>query len=406
MTMRRAIALGLLSIILGGASLSRGVWAQTIPVTTPPSSPNDLGEPLVPLPQWPPDVFPEDDGLWGPEPVAVRSRLLSALNYSLQYLATPEAQMAYRDYPVPGITHERVRQSVLRFRSLLLLSPSPDAFYRAIQREFVLYQSIGHDRLGTVHFTGYFEPSFQASRTRTEEYRYPLYRRPLDLEAWQQPHPSRMMLEGSDGLQGHQGPLRGLELVWLRDRLEAFLVQVQGSARLQLTDGTWMSVGYAGRTEYDYTSIGQELVKDGKIPAAELTLDRLQAYFQAHPSDLDVYIPRNQRFIFFQETHGGPPTGTFSVPVTAGRSIATDKTLMPPGAIALITLDWPQPDASGDWQRQPISRYVLNQDTGGAIQGAGRVDIFVGSGFTAGEQAGRINTEGQLFYLLLDSGAY
>ncbi|MEM6592635.1 MAG: 3D domain-containing protein, partial [Cyanobacteria bacterium P01_C01_bin.73] len=124
-------------------------------------------------------------------------------------------------------------------------------------------------------------------------------------------------------------------------------------------------------------------------------------FFEEHPAALDDYIPRNDRFVFFRETAGGPPTGTFSVPVTAGRSIATDKSLMPPGAIGLITFDWPEQDASGQWQANAISRYVLNQDTGGAIQGPGRVDIYVGSGDSAGQQAGQINTDGTLYFLLL-----
>ena len=93
--------------------------------------------------------------------------------------------------------------------------------------------------------------------------------------------------------------------------------------------------------------------------------------------------------------------GNLNVPVTAGRSIATDKTLMPPGALALIALDLPVAGAAGDWRPVTVNRYVLDQDTGGAILGPGRVDIFVGTGARAGQQAGRINTSGQLYYLLL-----
>jgi membrane-bound lytic murein transglycosylase A len=352
------------------------------------------------LETWPTTPL-QDDLLWQGDAAAARGQLLTAIRHSLTFLDTPAAVEAYADYLVPGITRDRVRRSLLRFRTLLLTSESPAVFYAAVQREFVLYQSIGHDGAGTVHFTGYFEPSFSASRTRTAEYRYPLYRRPTDLDTWALPHPTRQDLEGVDGLQAYQGPLQGLELVWLRDRLEAFLVQVQGSARLRLTDGSWMSVSYAGRTEYDYVSIGRELINDGKIPEAELTLDRLLAHFKAFPAELDEYLPRNNRFVFFRESDGGPPTGTFSVPVTAGRSIATDKALMPPGAIALIQLGMPQRLESGTWGAHPVSRFVLNQDTGGAIRGPGRVDIFVGSGDAAGEQAGQINTDGSLFFLLL-----
>ncbi|WP_448169517.1 murein transglycosylase A [Leptolyngbya iicbica] len=356
--------------------------------------------PLTPREHWP-DSPLTDDLLWQGDASAAQLRLLTAIAHSLSYLDTPAAAEAYANYPIEGVTRDRVRRSLQRFRTLVLTSASSAELQTAVQQEFQLYQSIGNDGEGKVHFTGYFEPTYAASRVPTAEYRYPLYRRPANLDEWVLPHPTRMELEGKDGLQSASGPLKGLELVWMRDRLEAFLVQVQGSARLRLTDGSFMSVGYAGRTEYDYVSLGRELINDGQVPAEGMTLERLLDFFAANPAALDDYIPRNDRFVFFRETAGGPPTGTFSVPVTAGRSIATDKAIMPPGALALITLDWPIPDADDTWQAMPISRYVLNQDTGGAIQGPGRVDIYVGSGDAAGAQAGQVNTDGQLFFLLL-----
>lgn len=388
-----AIAAGILSLS-GAGNLTPAPALESI------TDPSTTSVPLIPLGEWPASLTVTDDLLADWQPTD-RAPLLTAIEFSLQYLDTPAAFEAYANYPIEGITRDRVRQSLLRFRTLLQTSTSAAAFQSAVQQEFVTYQAAGYDGAGTVHFTAYFEPSFQASRVPTEDYRYPLYRRPPTLETWSEPHPTRRALEGVDGLQGSQGPLQGLELVWLKDRLSAFLVQVQGSAKLQLTSGGFMSVGYAGRTEYEYTSIGRELINDGKIPASELTLDRLLEHFQAYPEELDVYLPRNDRFVFFRETSGGPPTGTFSVPVTAARSIATDKSLMPPGAIALMMLDWPERRSASTWQNRPISRYVLNQDTGGAIQGAGRVDIFVGTGDEAGAQAGQVNTDGRVFYLLL-----
>ncbi len=343
-----------------------------------------------------------DSRIWGENGKSGDWRsLLQAIDYSLNYLETPAAVEAYQDYATPGITRDRVRRSLWRFRQLILTMRSPEELQTAVQREFVLYQSVGNDGEGTVDFTGYFEPTYTASRIPTADYRYPLYRRPTALDQWSLPHPTRVELEGVDGLQGGQGPLRGLELVWLRDRLEAFLIQVQGSARLQLTDGDIFTVGYAGRTEYAYTSIGRELVNDGKFRQEDLSLPALIRFFQERPNELDGYISRNQRFVFFQATNGSPAIGTLSVPVTAGRSIATDKSLMPPGALALIHLPLPHATAAGDWAFRPVSRYVLDQDTGGAIRGPGRVDIFIGTGTAAGRQAGLINTGGQLYYLLL-----
>jgi membrane-bound lytic murein transglycosylase A len=288
----------------------------------------------------------------------------------------------------------------VRFRQLLLSSRSPAELKAAVDREFVLYQSVGNDEQGTVRYTGYFEPIYAASRVPTAEYRYPLYRLPADFGRWTTPHPTRAELEGEDGL-GKNSPLHGLELVWLRDRLEAFLVHVQGSARLQLSDGTLMSVGYAGKTDYPYTSIGRELVKDGILELEGLTLPVLIDYFQKLPAELDRYLPRNQSFVFFRETNGAPATGSIGVPVTAERSIATDKSLMPPGALALIHTRIPYPNSEGELETRRVSRYVLDQDTGSAIKGAGRVDIFMGTGQLAGDRAGIIGGTGELYYLLL-----
>lgn len=342
-----------------------------------------------------------DDQLWGrPGQPGDRQALLKSIDYSLRYLASPSAAQAYRRYPVPGITRDRVRRSLVRFRQLVVTSRSPAELQAAVNREFVFYKSVGKDNQGTVLFTGYFEPIYAASRTQSAEYRYPLYRLPADFDRWKNPHPTRAEIEGEDGL-GTKSPLRGRELVWLRDRFEAFLVQVQGSARLQMPDGSLMTLGVAGKTNYPYVSIGRELVKDGKLPLEGLTLPVLIDYFQASPAELDQYLPRNQRFIFFRETHGSPAMGSIGVPVTAERAIATDKSLMPPGALALINAPIPYPNTSGQLESRMVSRYVLDQDTGGAIQGAGRVDIFMGTGPQAGDRAGLIGGTGELYYPLL-----
>ena len=336
---------------------------------------------------------------------ANRAPLLQAIDHSLNYLATPKAEEDYQNFPVEGVNRDRVLQSLQRLRQVLATSSDNESLRRSLAEEFLLYQAIGNDGQGNVAFTGYFEPYYRASAVPTTDYRYPLYRRPADLDQWPLPHPTREELEGTNGLRSSHGPLAGLELVWMASRLEAFLVQVQGSAKLELTDGRVMSVGYAGRTDYPYTSIGQALVADGKIAPEALSLPNLIAYFEANPESLNHYIPKNERFIFFRETDGGPPTGNLSVPVTAGVSIATDKTVLPPGAMALMQVALPQQTSTGEWISQDTSRLVLDQDTGGAIVGPGRVDLFVGSGPEAGEMAGRINTDGSLFYLLLPPDA-
>lgn len=330
-----------------------------------------------------------------------RQALRQAIDHSLYYLSTPKAARSYSKYANTKFSLEHTRRSLLRFKELLLTTDSPKALERAVKEEFIFYQSVGKDKRGKVEFTGYFEPTYTASRVRTAEYRYPLYRQPANFKQWSRPHPTRAQLEGKDGLAAGKSILRGQELVWLSDRLEAFLVQVQGSARLKMTDGTTMTVGYNGTTNYPYVSIGGELVKDGVFDKDELSLPKLLDYFANNPKKLDRYIPRNNRFIFFRETDGKPATGNLGVPVTGDRSIATDKTLMPPGALALIVAPIPDLEPTGEIDTRVVSRYVLDQDTGSAIKGAGRVDIFLGSGKVAGERAGRVNGTGNLFYLLL-----
>jgi membrane-bound lytic murein transglycosylase A len=391
----------LLSLLLGLQRLP----AQTPPATSP-ASPLPTPAQIIPLkPVASAPLIGEvgvDRQIWGDEGMAAdRQALLRAINHSLAYLDTPAAETAYATYSVPQFSRDRVRRSLIRFRQLVRTARSPEALREAVRREFDLYQSIGSDGQGTVTFTGYFEPIYQASRLQTAEYRHPLYALPPDLAQWARPHPTRRQLEGVDGLQGNQGRLRGLALVWLRDRLEAYLVQVQGSAQLELTDGTRMSIGYAGRTDYPYVSLGRELVNAGKIQPENLSLPAVIQYFRNHPAELNNYLPRNDRFIFFKETTGTPATGSLRVPVTADRSIATDKSLMPPGALALIHTEIPLPATQQQLVPQMVSRYVLDQDTGGAIQGAGRVDIFMGSGQLAGDRAGLMLASGQLYYLLL-----
>ena len=334
-----------------------------------------------------------DEQLWQKD----RWALIQAIDHSLRYLSSPSAVQAYRRYPVPGFSRDRVQRSLLRFKTLLKQARNPQELQAAVKREFVFYQAVGNDNRGTVHFTGYFEPTYTASRHRTNEYHYPLYRKPANFTTWSRPHPSRAALEGSDGL-GTKSLIKGQELIWFRDRLEAYLVQIQGAAKIRLTNGKSISVAFDGNTDYAYTSIGKELVKDGIFQPGELTLPILIDYLKKHPEALDRYLPRNNRFIFFRETSAAAKAkGSLGLPVTAERSIATDKSLMPPGALALLLAPIPNTNL----QKESVSRYVLDQDTGSAIKGAGRVDIFMGTGNLAGDRAGLMSDDGQLYYLLL-----
>jgi membrane-bound lytic murein transglycosylase A len=342
-----------------------------------------------------------DDQLWGK--TGDKLAMLKSIDHSLHYLDTPAATKAYQNYPVQGISRDRVRRSLVRFRQLVNTSRSAAELQAAVKQEFVFYQSIGKDNKGTVQFTGYYEPIYQASRKQTPEFKYPLYKLPADFTTWKDPQPERVQLEGVDGLQGATSSLAGNEIFWMRDRFEAILVQIQGSAELNLPDGTKTTIGYAGGTNFAYTSIGKELAKDGKVTPSQLTLPGVIRYFRDNPQELNVYIPRWKRFVFMKETFKGEPMGSINVPVTPDRSIATDKSMMPPGALALVYTELPYSNNGRSIQQKLVSRYVLDQDTGSAITGPGRVDYFMGTGKIAGDRAGVTGGPGQLYYLLLKS---
>jgi membrane-bound lytic murein transglycosylase A len=345
---------------------------------------------LVPVPK--PSVNSIADRLLDDQFECDRAQLLKAIDYSIQYIRTPNADQRY---PVGDISRDRMERSLMRFRQLAQTSFSSVELQKAVQQEFDLYKSVGLDRKGTVQFTGYYEAVYKASRTRTGEFQYPLYRLPRDFSSWERPHPTRAMLEGSKRLEGN-------EIAWLSDRFQAFLVHVQGSARLVLKDGSVVTVGFGGKTDRPYTSIGAELVRDRKMRLEDVTLQSLMEYFQKYPQELVGYLNRNESFVFFRETNGSPATGSLSVPVTAERSIATDKSIMPPGAIALIRTPIPFLNpVTNQYEFRTVNRFVLDQDTGGAIKGAGRVDIFMGTGEVPKLRAGLIKYDGELYYLVL-----
>ncbi|MBE9052623.1 murein transglycosylase A [Nostocales cyanobacterium LEGE 11386] len=405
--MRKTLALISLSL---GITLVNTIWSAVAQIPNLPSpvpTNPELQPPLKPFPLGT-NCTPRhgclgwDEQLWGQTgKPGDRQALLTAIDHSLSYLQRNSAIAAYQNYPVKGITHDRVRRSLIRFRQLVVNSKSPAELQAAVRREFDFYKSVGNDGKGTVKFTAYYEPIYTASRVRTPEYKYPLYRLPPDFAQWAKPHPKRVDLEGQDGLLGDRSQLRGLEMLWFRNRLDAYMVQIQGSAQIKLTNGQTTSVGFAGGTDYPWTSIGGQLAKDGKLSSNQLNMPGIINFFQRQPQELSNYLPRWERFVFFQENAGRPATGSINVPVTAERSIATDKSLMPPGALALVHTSFPYPTSAGNLEYRTVSRFVLDQDTGSAIKGPGRVDYFMGSGKLAGDRAGVTGGNGTLYYLLL-----
>ena len=334
---------------------------------------------------------------------ANRQKLVTAVDWSIDYLAHPSSQ---KYFPIQGLTHQQALTSLQAFRQLVITAGSAEELQRGLVNSFDVYQSIGCDDKGTVLFTGYYTPILDGSLQRSGPYQYPLYKAPDNLikdaegqclglrlpDGRLTPAPSRHDLESS-------GLLKGLELVYLKDRIDVYVAQVQGSAKIRLPSGALLEVGYAANNGYKYASVGQALVADKKIPADELSLPAVRAYCQAHPAEADTYIQKNERFIFFRPTSGGP-YGSLGTPVTPFETLATDKSIFPRACLTYVVTVMP-------WNkdRYQFSRFMLDQDTGDAFRAPGRADIYVGTGEKAGEMAGTTRNEGQLYYLFLKPGA-
>ncbi|MFH0943665.1 MAG: MltA domain-containing protein [Planctomycetota bacterium] len=324
-----------------------------------------------------------------------RESLLQAIDGTLEYFAKPSSEQWF---PYLDITHERSIQSLEAFREILLEASSPNELNQRIVANFEVYRSKGWDRSGTVLFTGYCQPIYDASAVRTAEFRYPLYGLPEELIkdefgtplGWRGRDASPTRAEFSNGfLEG-----RGLELFWLKEELEAYIVHVQGSAKLRLPDGNLRSIGYAGKTEHEYVGLGTSLVQDGKVDRGRLNLFAIKDYFKAHPEELREYLDRNESYVFFTETEGGP-YGSMNIQVTPYRTLATDKKVFPRGGINFTQTVVPVDSGA----LQPFQQFTIDQDTGGAIRSAGRADIFLGTGPRAERIAGATYAEGKLWYI-------
>jgi len=331
-----------------------------------------------------------------------RESLLRAIDESLAYYRKPSSK---RYFPYLDVSHERAARSLEEFRRLVATGVDGSALQREIVDRFDVYRSVGCDWEGTVLFTGYYTPIFEGSMTPDSVYRYPLYRLPEDLVKDPEGHPlgkktdrgvvpydTREAIERDRLLAG-----RGLELVWLKDRFEVYVVHVQGSARIRLRDGREMQVGYAGKTDRPYRSVGEALTQDGKLRKDDLSLFTMREYFARHPEDLDHYLALNESYVFFTEHQDGP-FGSLNAKVSPMRTIATDKIVFPRGALAFVETNLP---TQGGFGERPYQGFVLDQDTGGAIRSAGRCDLYIGVGAEAERLAGRTRAEGRLYYLFL-----
>lgn len=337
-----------------------------------------------------------DAGLSAEMSTIDRKGLLKAVNNSLVYIRSDRAKEKYAELKIPGIDTEVIEASLLRFRELLLTSRHDEAFLRHLENDFVLFKPSKSHNAKSVKFTGYFQPTYQGSRTRSDLYPYPIYQAPAGWEKFNGPHPTRVSLEGYDGLGKENSAIKGRELAYLKTRWEAFMIHVQGSALLEMDDGTKMSIGFDSATNYPFRGVPKEFLSKYNV-----AWSKLGSFFQKKPELLNQILSKNNRYIFFKENKTPDPIGSLGVPVTAECSIATDKSLFPPGALGLISVSLPKEQVDGSLKSVPVAQFVLDQDTGSAIRGQARVDIFMGSGNEGQKKANHVYNNGELFYLIL-----
>jgi membrane-bound lytic murein transglycosylase A len=332
------------------------------------------------------------------------SSLLSALEGSLAYLekmkSAPSA--AARGGGEGMFSPDQIQRSLIRFREILMAPADRAEIEREIKESFSFWEGSRGNSTDSILLTGYYEPILSGGLETGEDCRYPLYRRPDDLREVipgesASPYYSRREIDTEGALRG-----KGLELVWLKDPWERFVLHIQGSGQVRLPDGKIVRVGYAGSNGRPYRSIGRYLIEQGFLNDKNISMEKIRDFIQRNPGLAQEVFNYNERYIFFRilpDSEG--PVGALGVRLTPGRSIATDLTLFPAGALAYLISREPDLDESGKvvgWK--PIRRFVLNQDTGAAIKGPGRVDLFFGSGERAGTAAGEMREEGRIYFLL------
>jgi membrane-bound lytic murein transglycosylase A len=342
--------------------------------------------------------------------------LVLAINRNLEYLDRLDPGYIFR-YGPHNFTCQQVRESQEFFLNLIEKNPNPDQLNKVVKKHFQVYRAAGRTGNNKVLFTGYFEPIFAANLTPDETYRYALYGKPddllkIDLSLFNKKFAGQYItarIEGknvvpyySRGQIEMEGVLEGqnLEIAWLKDPVDVAFLHIQGSGRLILPNGEHISVGYMASNGRPYRSIGRYMLDKGYMEREEMSMQGIRRYLSEHPEIIDNVLNQNPSYIFFRILENGP-LGNINIPVTPERSLALDARLFPKGSLAFISCQRPivnDQEEIIEWRK--FSRFVLNQDTGGAIKGAGRADLFWGSGSYAEIAAGHLKHDGELYILI------
>jgi len=307
-------------------------------------------------------------------------------------------------------------------------SSDSTALRRWIESRFTPYQLSDSKGTRSATITGYFEPVVRGSRTQGGRFQVPLYQTPRDLVNvdLSSIYPEIKALRLRGRLEGNRVVpyptraeieknrlLAGLELVWLDDPIDAFFLQVQGSGRVELPGGESIRVGYAEQNGHPYRSIGRYLIERGELKANEASMQGIRAWLDRNPSRRDELLHQNPSVVFFKEIRrnrqpGEPdgPLGSMGIPLSAERSIAVDPRFVEAGSLVFVSTRVPAGAGTGQalagkgFADKPFRQLMIAQDSGSAIVGVHRGDIFFGSGTAAGETAGRMRSEGSMVLLL------
>ena len=293
--------------------------------------------------------------------------------------------------------------------TILILSEIDNpGFELFISENFDLYRA---GKAGSVLFTGYYTPLLYGSREKSKRYHYPVYGIPddlisVDLKKFGMsgkirgtvkgrelfPYFNREEIENKTGFD--QTPI-----FYVDDRVSLFFLHIQGSGIVELDDGTRVRLNYADINGHDYRSIGKSLILDNEIPRERMSMDVIRDYFKRYPEKIDYYFNQNPSYVFFKEDTGGP-YGSSGAVVTPFRSIAADGAYFPKFDLAYISVEIPDTkDESGNIRTKQFSSLAYDQDSGGAIKGPGRIDIYFGEGDGAAFLAGHMNYKGTIYYL-------
>ena len=309
-------------------------------------------------------------------------------------------------------------KSLEHFLNFIRTNPLKDELIQYIKKNYLIYTTIGSDTPGQVLFTGYYEPVLEGSLKKDSTYKFPIYTRPDDLTTVDLslfspqfegekiigrytnqrvvPYYDRKEIENEGLLEG-----KVQEIAWLKDRIDLFFLQIQGSGKIYFDNGKTIDVHYHATNGQPYRSIGKLLVDQGKIPLEEISMQKIRDYLRRHPEEIETILNYNPSYVFFKIEPNGP-IGCLEAKLTPGRSIALDRRLFPPAGLAFIETKKPLINADETIQKwMSFSRFVLNQDTGGAICGPSRADLFWGNGPYAEIAAGHMQEFGRLYFLIL-----